>query len=402
MILLILGEILAQKSKNIRIVIIFLLFFAYFLAAARPVPREAVLAPQWISSLNVQTVDGTSGQTYSLRTPSSGNVNAAGASPEILLPFALGDHFGYINSSGQFILNNTRTGNIALTGKMWAEYSAIPSEIKINYIGSDKVISIDDPRGYPVLLDDRIFIFGSEQNSLSEIDADGNTMWTYEYGSILTCIDVAAGLVLTGSIDGVIEILDSEGKRIYNFSPAGSRITTIYGCALSRDGSRIGVVSGIDPQRFILFERFGSSDSGEYRIIYHEFLDAGFRREVLVTFIDEDRRIIYERAGGIGCYSMRSRRGVFIPLAGDIAAVDYSGDQGMFFLVTSNSMQQKELVGIRFPQDRRFQMIRPLNMSSAVFLRAPFKSPDVFLVRNGPTLVTGGRTTLISFNLENK
>ena len=38
----------------------------------------------------------------------------------------------------------------------------------------------------------------------------------------------------------------------------------------------------------------------------------------------------------------------------------------------------------------------------SVFLKASFKSDDVFLGRRGPTIVTGGGAALISFSLEEK
>jgi len=40
--------------------------------------------------------------------------------------------------------------------------------------------------------------------------------------------------------------------------------------------------------------------------------------------------------------------------------------------------------------------------SESVFLRASFKSDDIFLGRTGSTVVTGGGAALISFSLEEK
>jgi hypothetical protein len=298
-----------------------------------------------------------------------------------------------------------KTSDIYLSQNMWTEYGVEPSTILINNILDGTVVTVENARGYPILLDNRIFILGSDQNSLSEINSNGNVIWTYEFGAPLTSIDAAAGLVLTGSLDGVIEVFNSEGERIFYFEPSGSRYSVILGTSLSRNGSHIGVISGIDSQRFLLFERFGNT-GGDYKVIHHEFLDTGFRRPVRILFIDNDQRIVYERENGIGCYNIKSRRGMYIPLDGEIAAIDEIGDRGYFFLITSHPNRLKKLVGIKFPPDRLFGLSRTSALD-AIFLRASFKSDDVFLGRtqgvgSGSNLVIGGGTTLISFNLEEK
>jgi len=405
-----------------------LLFIIYFFLAARPVPREIVLAPMWVSSLTNNLQPDAS---ESLSIDESVFIIDGADNP--LLPFTLGSHFGYVDSSGQFAINRILNNNIYLSQNMWTEFGAEPSRIEIKNIMEETILNIDNVRGYPVLLDNRIFIFGSEQNSLSEIDERGNILWTYEFGAPLTCIDAKAGLLLTGSLDGVIEIFNSSGERIFYFEPGGSRYEVILGCALSSDGSRIGIICGIDQQRFLLLERFGNTGgtasgviSSDYKVVYHEFLDSGFRRPVRILFIDDDKRIVFERSGGISSYNIRTRRLMFIPLDGAIYTLEDSGEQGFLFIVTSSDDdsadhevfddQLKKLIGIRFPQDRWFNFSFGrssfVTNTDVIFLRAPFKSDDVFLGRmrtaalehpnSRSMLVIGGGTVLISFALEEK
>jgi len=427
---------MAQKRKRIRIIIIILLFFTYFFLAARPVPREIILAPGWISSLTSSSHVGSSLVNNSLayNTIESGSLDGDQAEeyeePDNVtetqsvnfsdnnrvtnnrnlqyLPFNLGSHFGYVDISGQFIIKKVITDNIYLSRNMWTEYASEPSNILIKNTREETIINIDPvgaAQGYPILLDDRIFIISSDQNSLSEIDKYGNIVWSYEFGAPLTCIDARAGLLLAGSLDGIIEIFNYTGERIFYFEPGGSRYAVILGCAISHDGSRIGIISGIDQQRFLLLERFGNT-GGDFKVVYHEYLDTGFRRPVRILFIDEDQRIVFERTGGIGCYNIRYRRGIFIPLDGEIYAVEDSGDRGYFFLVTSHGLSEKKLVGIRFSADRWL----PFSVfpdTDTIFMKAPFKSNDVFLSRirlndNGSMIVVGGGQTLISFTLEEK
>lgn len=396
---------MTPKKKIIRFLIIFLFLIIYFLIAARPVPREMVLTPKWISSLESDSPE------YIGKI--SGSNNPAVASGE-LLPFALGSRFGYIGASGQFAVNRNKTNDVYLGAKMWSEYNNAPSSVEIKNTALETIVNIENVNGYPVLLDNRIFIFGRDQNELSEIDPAGDVMWTYQYGAPVTCIDAAAGLVLTGSLDGVIEILDTSGRRMFYFTPGGSRYEVILGCAIAPNGSRVAVICGIDAQRFMLLERLGNTGS-EYRVVHHEYLKTGFRRPVHILFVDEDRRVVYEREDGIGLYDIKSRRGIVIPLDDKITAIDGSGDQGMLFLITSRAPRRNELIGIKIPEGKVFSGFA--DARDLIFFRAPFISDDVFLGRipaagsriNGSavesprsTLVVGGGNVLISFDMERK
>jgi hypothetical protein len=362
----------AKEKKKIWLGAGTLLFVFYFFAAARPIPRETILAPRWLSSLDSDF-------------PSP--VGSGAAAPDFsgLLPFTLGGRFGYTDSEGRFSVNRVKKGEMYLSENLWAEYDAEPERIEIKDTAGETALTIEDPRGYPVLLDGRIFILGSEQNALSGLDGEGKILWTYEFAAPLTCVDAAAGMVLAGSLDGVVEVLNSGGERIFFFEPGGSRYAVILGCAFSGDGSRIGIISGVDDQRFLLLERFGG---GEYKVIYHEFLEDGFRRPVHISFIEQDRWLVFEREGGIGVYEISSRRGTKLALDGEIAAIDRTGGQGLFFAVTSKSAARKALVGIRLP--------------GRVIIEAPFKSGPVFLGRKGSRLFVGGGATLASFELEKK
>jgi len=387
----------ALKKKRIRSIVIILAFIIYFLTAARPIPREIILAHEWITSLETDLQNANT----DFQEGDPDKKMPEPVSPiwsDDLIPFALGSRFGFVGSSGSFAVNRAKTNDIYLSRNMWTEYGAEPENIVINNILEGTEINVENARGYPVLLDGKIFIFGSDQNSISEINDNGNINWTYDFGAPLTAFDAAAGFIVTGSLDGVIEVFNSSGERIYIFEPGGSRYSIILGCAVSNNGMYIGIICGIDQQRFLLLERTGNSD---YMVVYHEFLETGFRRPVRVLFIDDDQRVIYERMEGIGCYSIKTRRAVTIPLDGEIVAIDESGDSGILFLITAHADRLKKLVGIRFPAERFFEL--PGNgVQNNIFMQASFRSDDVFLRRAGSMLVIGGGTALISFSLTEK
>jgi hypothetical protein len=368
------GRMVSKTKKKHRLLICLALFTVYIFAAARPIPQEIILVPRWLSSLE-------SGYPVAF----SGELPDSPASEAEPIPFRLEKRFGYVNQDGRFSINQVLSGKLSLSRDYWAEYEAIPESIDVRDPRGETVLKIEKGRGHPLFLDNRIFLVGDEQTSLSALDERGEILWTYDFAAPLTCIDAAAGMVLTGSLDGAVEVLDASGRRVFLDRPAGSRISVILGCSLSRDGNMMGIISGVDDQRFLLLERFGT---GEYRVSYHEFLEDGFRRPVHISFIDRDNRIAFERQGGLGIYELNTRISRKIPLEGELIAMDGAGNDGLFFVISARGGLEKRLVGIELP--------------GTVIMEAPFKSRKVFLERRAPLLYLGGGSTLASFKLEKR
>jgi len=354
------------------------LFAAYFFIAARPIPLETVLIPCWISSIESDTPVSLGGGPVR---------NSGGLFADRRIPFNIDGQFGYISRDGFFSVNQVKKANISLSPECWAEYEAEPDRIAVYDNNGETLTLIENPRGYPFFLDERTFLISSQQNVISEIDRSGAVSWTYEFSAPLTCVDAAAGLVLAGSLDGVIGLLDGKGRQVFTFEPGGSRYSVILGCAMSRDGSRLAIVSGIDDQRFLILERFGANAS-DYKVVYHEFLNDGFRRPVHVTFIENDRWVVFERDGGLGFYEISTRQAGKVAFNGEISAIDQSGGQGMIFVIISRFGDTKELIGIRLP--------------GRIIIESPFRSEEVFLGRIDSRLIVGGGQTLVSFDLEKR
>jgi hypothetical protein len=354
-----------KKKRKYWIIVVFLLFILYAFIAGQPIPVETILTSQWLSSLE------------------SDYPEFEDTGP--LIPFELAGRFGYVDFQGHFVLNRVKEGYVSLSKDRWAEYQALPESIEVRNPLSSRITTIQNSRGYPQFLDDRVFIIHYEQTSLSLVDESGTIQWTHDFAAPLTYMDAAAGLIVTGTLDGTVELLDGNGRLVFPpFEPGGSRYSVILGCRISRDGSKLAIVSGLDPQRFLLLERFGDS----YKVIYHEFLPQGFRREVHLSFIDNDNRVVFERNGGLGIYTIQTRKSLFLPLDGEIRAMDGSGDDGLLFVITSKSGVRKKLVVIRLPETK--------------IIEAPFISQTVFLGRQDSRIFMGGGTTMASFELDKK
>jgi hypothetical protein len=372
----------AKEKKKYWIIAGLVLFIGYFFAAPRPIPQETVLSARWLASLESDY------PVYIGDAPKAGDAGEGAAAPGPLLPFTLGERFGYVDGRGRFALNRVKSGYVSLSDNYWSEYEREPETLDIHNPLDGETLALEKSRGYPMFPGGRMFLMGGEGNSISALDGDGRTLWTYDFAAPLTCIDAAGGIVLTGSLDGVVEVLDDNGRQLFSFEPGGSRLSVILGCAVSRDGSRLGIIAGLDDQRFLLLERFGDAANGEYKVVYHEFLEDGFRREVFISFIEDDNWIVFERDGGLGVYKISARRSSKIPLPGAINAIDTSGGGGLLFIVSSPREGQKTLIALRLP-DR-------------IIMEAPFKSGTAFLGRSGSRIYTGGGTTLASFELEKR
>jgi hypothetical protein len=364
---------MSKKIKYLCFIIVASIFVIYVFVASRPIPAETILTPQWFISLE---------SNYSTAKPVDSSQNTA------LVPFRLGNRYGYVDAAGNFAINQAQQGYVSIASDYWAEYGAIPESITVYNPANEIKVTINDTHGYPMFLDKRIFLVNSERTSLSALDDSGQIAWTHDFSSLITTIDAANGFVIAGLLHGEVEILDSRGQRVFSFEPGGSRLAVITGCGISKDATRIAIVSGIDPQRFLLLERYGDTGNIEYKTVYHQFLEEGTRQPVHVEFVDNDRRVAFERQGGLGLYDISARTSLKVPLEGRIIEIDKIGDERILFLLTAQNGTEKRLVAVRLPGELIFE--------------APFRSSNFFLNRQGSRIYIGGNMTLASFGLEKK
>jgi hypothetical protein len=369
----------AKEKNKYWVVLVLSIFVLYIFIAAQPVPQETIMVPRWLSSLE---------SDYSAEMAVKGQPIQDHPEQGSLIPFKLGNRFGYVNTRGKFTINqpikDTGREAVSLSDDRWAEYDAVPDTITVRDVLGETLTVIEHGRGYPLFLDGKIFLIGEDQTSLSLVNEDGEIRWTYDFAAPLTSIDAASDRILTGSLDGTVELLDAAGRRIYFFEPGGSRLAVILGCRISRDGSRLAIVSGYDDQRFLMLERFGDS----YRVVYHEFLEDGFRLAVHVSFVGNDRWIAFERQGGLGLYEIETRRSIKVPLRGTVIALDEGGNDSLVFVICALEGRSKTLAALTLP--------------GLIVLEAPFSSETAFFSRRGSEIYIGGDMTLASFELEKR
>jgi hypothetical protein len=354
---------MTPRKLRVQISLGVLVFLVYAFLAVSPVPEEDVLLKGWIRSFESTYADSSgTDKRYPFEV---GNADAT--------------HFGYFDKDGVFSINRVSQKNLSLSDSLFAEYEAVPRGLKIQNSANETVLNFENTNGYPLFLNDRIYLVSFEQNAITEVAEDGSGIWSYVFTSPLTCVAGAQGYLLLGTLDGTVELLDDKGKRAFFFETGGSRIACIYGVAVSRDLSRIAVISGVDDQRFLLFEQY----AGSYQVAHHEFIGDGKRRPVHIRFLDEDTRLAFEYEDGLELYDIKTRTSHRVPLDGEIAAFDNEGGNGFFFLITKEGQNQKQLIGIKYP--------------ASVIIRTPFKSAGIFLRRADGALFVGSDRSLASF-----
>jgi hypothetical protein len=96
--------------------------------------------------------------------------------------------------------------------------------------------------GYPFLEASRIFLIRPDQQGVSEIDGNGGTIWSREFGSILTCASATAGRSVWGTLGGEIVVQNSQGE-FATIEPSSFGISLekacVYSVAISSDGETI-------------------------------------------------------------------------------------------------------------------------------------------------------------------
>ena len=360
---------MAKGSKKWWYLPCFAVLIIYIFIVPRRIPVETVIKPLWVNSLE---------SNYPVILP-----DFSAEENERLLPFTLGDRFGYIQNDGNFTINQTRFGYVSQSENSWAEYEALPSSIQVMNPENEILLTIENPKGYPLFLNNQIYIIGFDQSYITALSPDGEELWTYDFPAPITCVDGTESFLLAGTLDGTLILLNSRGAPVFTpFEPGGSRLSVILGCAISKDASHLAIISGIGEQRFLLLERSGDT----YKVIYHEFLTSGFRRPTHIRFADNDTKVIFEREEGIGIYSIGSRNSIKIPLRGEIVAIDNSGEDGFLFAITSQGLSDKRFIAIRYPY--------------LIVNEAPFKSNNAFFSRHGKQLYLGGDLLMASFKLE--
>lgn len=208
-----------------------------------------------------------------------------------------GNTTGYLNSSHE-LLSVFQAERMAVD-RHWI---AVSGDDGLSLMEPDgRLISRIHDSGYPISRNGQLFLYRNNFGVLSKINPqDGRYLWSMEFISAISVLEAIPGKTLIGLLDGRIELIDDSGNILLTYRPGGSRVEAVYGGALSDDGSKVALISGLDPQRFVLLEERKNG----YRPIAHHDTETDFRRLVSIDFIRHGGQVLYENNGYINSVNL--------------------------------------------------------------------------------------------------
>jgi hypothetical protein len=359
-----------EKKNHSWIIIAALAVIVYFFAAARPLGKELTFIPVWSAGL------GGAAQSASDTAPR---------------PFDLSGTYGFFSVDGKLLLSAKSSGRVAVSSRAFAEYGDKDEPILFKRADGKDAFAVKDS-GFPAFVSDRLFLTSKDGTGISGYSPSGSRQWTRDLGSVLTCFDANGSDAVAGGLDGRVVVIGPDGSLAFDYSPGGSRLGVIFGCALSADSSLIALVCGIDKQRFILLEK----RSDGYRVAYHSYLASDFRRRVFVDFSDDGRYALYESDGGLSVLDVRTRKTYAIAVSGALRTVRSSASGDFFLILSEEGIPKIGSIPGGAAYSGRFKAIR---VPDTTVMEAPFSASGFFLDRSGDRVFLGGEDRMAGIDM---
>ncbi len=326
-----------MKKKRRRSFVFYLLIaFIYIVFFSFPLGKEVILKPVWYRVFSSKDVFSQVG-TMSVKDIAT-------------FPVKLSNYFGYIDDSGKSYFWGRRDFYTTMSDKYFINYSKVSENFFIR-ARDGNLESGFRTFGYPFFMgaDDRLFVVKTDLTGFSEIDFTGEVKWEREYSSIITSVDVKGEYEAVGILNGKIELLDKKGKLLFSFRDQKSKIPVVDGVAISSDGRYLACISGLEPQKLLVFTRERGKDEKEFYSLYVERkLDSDFRREVLLRFSGDNRFLFFEGQGSLNVFDVESRKLARIPYTGGIEKIVYSVEKKCF-LAVGGSDGKGDLLKLIYP-----------------------------------------------------
>lgn len=342
-------------KKNI--IIITLLFILYFL-----------LFPLSISN----NLFYTRGNSLEL-------VGKMGVLEENPVSFVYRKSAGYFNHDLKSLYSININDGIVLLSNGYINYSKQDEYIVLKNTNDKELYRIKNT-GYPFNINDRLFVIGRDRKKIKEIK-NGEVVWERDFNSVITSISGNQDMIIAGFITGEFIVIDSTGYSFFNYEPGGSRVSIVYSVEISEDGKYIGVVSGLDPQRFILYEKRGR----EYKPIFVNKLKDEYRRSLLLEIPLGNKKVFIESFEGFKIIDIGKEDISFIESDYSIKSVKYI-DEFNIYMVHSAA--------------RNYNNLKLITWDNRVLMDKDFVSENVTVDYRGDLIYIIIDGSVISLNLK--
>lgn len=233
------------------------------------------------------------------------------------IPFVFKDRAGYFSTDLKYSWSVGIKDGITLLSDGYINNTRGDNSIVFYDFDGNEKYSVKD-EGFPFSISDRLFVLSRDRKSLCEI-VNGDKKWTKVFNYIITTISGNEGNIAIGFMNGSFAIVNSNGEIFYDYEPGGSRVSIIYSCALSDDSRYLAIISGLEPQRFIIYEKKES----EYRPIYTMNLKDEVRKSLKVFIMPDNRSIFIESLSGFYIVDIDLKTSIFMDADYRLKNVEY-------------------------------------------------------------------------------
>lgn len=222
--------------------------------------------------------------------------------------------FGILNDFFEVShLENLEVGTkVASSDKYYIFYKTETDDKVIKNIDGQTVATFKQ-EGVPIFASKNLYVVDSKNGIVSQYTVTGKYKWSYDLSSYITAISVGDKHVMVGLLNGNIVFIDANtGEFESEYKPSGSSVDVVYGVALSNSSEYAGVISGLNPQRFVLLKR----GKNNYMPIYKTEIKNELRRTMYVNFSKDEKFVTYEEPDNFHTYSIENDTNLVVPYKG--------------------------------------------------------------------------------------
>lgn len=229
------------------------------------------------------------------------------------VPIKISEKLAYLGH--EFVLANlvSTDERLSFSNVYYAVYNSESQGFTVFDATGKEIVTIQS-EGVPMIFGDRIFSVDHVAGLIKSYSTSGEVLWSYSMGSYVTSLHANEELTVFGGLNGYVTLLNSQGEMVYEYRPSGSASEIIYGTAVSPDSQYFAIVSGLDPQRFLLFRK----GSRTYTPVYHRDLKQQFVQPVRIKFSDKSNLVLYEEPGFLNGYHIGKQQAFSLPIDGKL------------------------------------------------------------------------------------
>jgi hypothetical protein len=346
--------------KIIKSVFIVVIFISYFYIFCRTLPPEISYTAVRVENINSSEVyHNTSGQD--------------------VMPFQLNGKLGYMDAEGKITYMENLLYGAAIDKNGFINYSK-QNEVLVYKDNEGSFLNTVDIAGYPYFTESRRFIISYDSNETSEIDMESNILWHRTFASSLSSLSANESLVLIGTMDGRLQLINKFGNIVFAHDMKESRINVIYGGSVSADGENLLTISGIDPQIMTLW----AFSDDNYYIEANWSLNSELRRSSITGFSDDGSFAYSEADGQLLLINLKNNRVHSIKMTGRIQNIDFPG--------------KNELIHILFRDEEGYYLSVIENDGDSLY-NIRLAGSNILLKRDADRVVFGINSSLITYNM---